>query len=345
MLDRTNPVRGLVIKSGFFAGLMALSETIAKPSCGSHKKSPNKKARRNDAKRIEAKKLAKVLLAGQFQNGKSTLINCLLGGTYAIEGDGRHTTAYQTIYRYSEQGPKYYRLANGGTRELSAEGLEGTVERDGMGAIFEAEVPAKVLENFVLVDAPGWGAEDSDDKQAERSLEGVDFVIYLAQPKELSQDDKNFLRLLKKTRTYFCMVLNARDATDPTDATLQNVAGAISGAIKQLELEDQFIRFPSPSGLCVVNLLWAKYGRHMLDRTSDGRESGQAMVVAHVFGLTGVDSHDLVLRESGFSGLCDFLHGAVTSIRRFGTPLGVSLYEEVSDDICSAILRIVGKGK
>lgn len=330
------------MRKGFVPGYFAFGQT---ESSDRAKVSRLKKRACPNERGIDSNTLATVLLAGQFQNGKSTLINCFLGGVYAMEGDGRHTTAYQTIYRYSEQGPKYYRIDKGGIRKQVSDGLKGSVERNGIDATFEAEVPAKELKDFILIDAPGWGADEFDDKQAERSLEGVDFVIYLAQQKELSQEDKNFLRLLKKTRTYFCVVLNARDATDPTSESLQNVAGAISGALKHIGLEDKFIRFPSPSGLCVVNLLWAKYGRHMLDRPSDGRESGQAMVVAHVFGLTGVDSHDLVLRESGFSGLCDFLHGAVPSIRRFGTPLGVSLYEEVLDDICSAILRIVRKGK
>lgn len=333
------------MKKGLRSGYLCFGQSATKSAGVSNANRPKDKLVRGTAQRTNVKKLSKVLLAGQFQNGKSTLINCLLGGAYAIEGGGCHTTAYQTIYRYSEQGPKYYRIDKGGIRELAPNGLKETVMRSEKDAIFEAEVPAKAIEDFVLVDAPGWGADDCDDNQAERSLEGVDFVVYLAQPKELSQGDKDFLRLLKKRRTYFCVVLNARDVTDPNDATLQNVAGAISGTIKQLGLEDQFIRFPSPSGLSIVNLLWAKYGRHMLDQPRDNRESGQAMVVAHTFGLTVMDSHDVVLAESGFVGLCDFVHGTLSLIQRFEAPIDISMHKEVSDDMCSSMIEIVGEAK
>ena len=142
----------------------------------------------------------KVLLAGQYQNGKSTLINCLLGGDYAIEGDGCHTTACRTVYSYSEGTSKYYKINANGKRESLKDGLAQTIRHDGRDVYFEAHVSSPVLKRMTLIDAPGWGAEDADDKQAEMSLDDVAYVVYLAQARQLSKEDKVFLKLLKKHR-------------------------------------------------------------------------------------------------------------------------------------------------
>ena len=288
-----------------------------------------------------------MLLAGQYQNGKSTLINCLLGGDHAIEGDGCHTTAYRTVYSYSEGATKYYKVNANGKRELLKDGLSQTVQHDGRNIYFEAFVPSPVLKRMTLIDAPGWGAEDADDKQAELSIEDVAYVVYLAQARQLSQEDKNFLKLLKKYNKFFCVLLNARDNTDPKAESLQDICGAILGTIKQIGLDGQFIKYPSATGLGIVNLLWAKFGRRLLDSPSTNRAKRQAMIAHMVCSVEGcavgeVD-YENVLRDSGFQSWNLFLESSLGLITQFAAPIRSTIHDELISLICANLIKIVTK--
>jgi hypothetical protein len=55
----------------------------------------------------------KVAVMGCFQNGKSTLVNCLLGGFWALLGDGKATTSIATRYKYSDTNKVFYRHSSG----------------------------------------------------------------------------------------------------------------------------------------------------------------------------------------------------------------------------------------
>lgn len=299
----------------------------------------------SSSERVSSDSVAKVLLAGQYQNGKSTLINCLLGGDYAIEGDGCHTTAYRTVYSYSEGATKYYKVNANGKRELLKDGLSQTVQHDGRNIYFEAFVPSPVLKRMTLIDAPGWGAEDADDKQAELSIEDVAYVVYLAQARQLSQEDKNFLKLLKKYNKFFCVLLNARDNTDPQAESLQDICGAILGTIKQIGLDGQFIKYPSATGLGVINLLWAKFGRRLLDSPSTDRAKRQAMIARMVCSgeecTVGEVDYENVLRDSGFQSWNLFLESSLGLIDQFAAPIKSTIHDELISSICANLIKIV----
>ena len=299
----------------------------------------------SSSERVSSDSATKVLLAGQYQNGKSTLINCLLGGDYAIEGDGCHTTAYRTVYSYSEGATKYYKVNANGKRELLKDGLSQTVQHDGRNIYFEAFVPSPVLKRMTLIDAPGWGAEDTDDKQAELSIEDATYVVYLAQAKQLSQEDKNFLRLLKKHNKFFCVLLNARDNTDPQTESVQDICAAIVGSIKQIGLEGQFVKYPSATGLAVVNLLWAKFGGHLLDSPSTDRAKRQALIARMVCSVegdaVGAVDYESVLQDSGFQSWNLFLDSSLRLITQFGAPIRSTIHEDLSTLICANLVKIV----
>ncbi len=290
---------------------------------------------------------AKVLLAGQYQNGKSTLINCLLGGDYAIEGDGCHTTACRTVYSYSEGTSKYYKINANGKRESLKDGLAQTIRHDGRDVYFEAHVSSPVLKRMTLIDAPGWDAEDADDKQAEMSLDDVAYVVYLAQARQLSKEDKVFLKLLKKHNSFFCVLLNVRDNTDPQAESLQDICGAIAGTIRQIGLDGQFIKYPSATGLGVVNLLWAKFGLRLLDSPSTERAKRQAMIARMVCSdegsAVGAIDYKSVLRDSGFQAWSLFLDSSLGLIAQFGAPMRCTIHDELTSSICANLVKIVTK--
>lgn len=285
-----------------------------------------------------------VLLAGQYQNGKSTFINCLLGGDYAKEGEGLHTTAYSTKYTYSHDGERYYKVDSCGCRTLLKGDLAETIDRTAGDVYFDAEIPSSILKRMSLVDAPGHGADEADDRQAELALQNADFIVYLSRVKQLAQGDKNFLRLLRKHGKYFCVVLNVQDGTDPQNETVRTVCRAIAGSIKSLRMEGQFIHYPSESGLCVINLLWAKYGRHLLDAPRTNRETQQAAVVRSAWNGWVSDSettidHAEVLEASGFQAWRVFLEAALGVAGKIKAPVNTRIHALAATSICDNLVR------
>ena len=66
-----------------------------------------------------------LVILGQFQNGKSTLLNCLLGGEYAIQGEGLATT--NCIVRYTMGDMPEIRVVDNDYRTT----VLGTLSKDG----------------------------------------------------------------------------------------------------------------------------------------------------------------------------------------------------------------------
>lgn len=285
-----------------------------------------------------------VLLAGQYQNGKSTLVNCLLSGCYAIEGDGLATTATRTKYSYSDGKDRYYQVSPDGSLKLLRSGVRRTIDRSNDAVSYRVEANVGLLKEMTLIDAPGWGSGDGDDKQAALSLDGVDFVVYLAQQRQLSDADRAFLKLLRKRRTYFSVLLNVLRKTDPSEPDPQQVCAAIEGVIKQCGVNDQFIRFPSPSGICAVNLLWAKYGAHLLDEPVGQREKEQLAILQKICADDGSGvglTHSDIARLSGFNSWIEFLKCAVELVPSFRPPQECDLHKRIVDSLCGNLISIM----
>lgn len=267
-----------------------------------------------------------VVLVGQFQDGKSTLINCLLGGIYALEGVGTRTTACRTVYAYSSEAVTYEKVALGGQRTALREDVSPTVTCIGGGAHIEAKVPSPILKEMTLVDVPGWGVDESDNRQVEIALREGNLVVLLSQDRQFSQKDRDFLSLLRKSGNYFCVLMNMRNARDPLQEGVHSeLCGAIAAALKREHLDGQFIRYPSETGICAVNLLWAKYGRHLLDAPKTGREKIQAGVALNAWrNLVDEPSvppdHAQLLEASGFAQWQVFLRAAVMLADRLPPP-------------------------
>lgn len=60
-----------------------------------------------------AKERPIIAIYGNFQIGKSTFLNCLLGHYWALAGKGRSTTALTTRYRYNSEMKLKYRSKQG----------------------------------------------------------------------------------------------------------------------------------------------------------------------------------------------------------------------------------------
>ena len=98
----------------------------------------------------------RIVILGEFQTGKSTLVNCLLGHVVATVGRGFHTTQVPTVYH----GPamRAFRCTHAGnSAPLAEEELLSpatAVDWTDVQAV-EVEYPHVLLEQIDLIDTPG----------------------------------------------------------------------------------------------------------------------------------------------------------------------------------------------
>ena len=230
---------------------------------------------------VSSGQLPRIVLAGQFQQGKSTFVNCILKGRFAIEGRQTETTRSIVRYVYNKDCFEIRQLLPNGRRRLLGCDLTVTTnsKRDGL---YEIGVPAPALVHCNLVDVPGWGANDRDNKLAVDSLEDASFLIYVT-GRTLEKMDFEFLREVQKHHVYFTVVLNRKDTSnpDPEDEVQRGICRNIFGQLKQRELLRYYIQYPCESHVASVNLKWAKYGVGLLGGSLDAEDESQLQQVLH----------------------------------------------------------------
>lgn len=120
-----------------------------------------------------------VAVVGKYQDGKSSLINALLGGRYAQTGCGLRTTGCCAYYRYGEKFSASLAGPSGVRRKVSQEEVRNGSFQCGSDERLEVSCPAPLLRRVVLVDTPGFGASSDDDETARDAIRQSAFVIFL----------------------------------------------------------------------------------------------------------------------------------------------------------------------
>jgi len=172
--------------------------------------------------RLEAERLHLVVL-GEFNHGKTTLVNALLGAPVLPMGVTPTTALIHRIV-YGET-PSAHLLAEDGSEgeELGLDGLlrltvEGGGSEKGAHEVV-VRYPASLLERgLVLVDTPG--VNDLEDARAEVTYGYVprsDAVLFLLDAGQiLKESERSFLehRLAKQARGRIFFVVNKLDVLD-----------------------------------------------------------------------------------------------------------------------------------
>jgi GTP-binding protein EngB required for normal cell division len=126
----------------------------------------------------------RIAIVGEFNAGKSTFVNALLGMDVAPTGI-LPTTAVAHTLRYGPDPIARARLRGGGARTVPPERLKALLAELGKDAVaeVEVEVPFPYLQRVELVDTPGFNAPDPEHtKTAMATLiegAGVDVAIWL----------------------------------------------------------------------------------------------------------------------------------------------------------------------
>ena len=143
-----------------------------------------------------------VVIVGEFNAGKSTVVNALLGDTVMEEGP-IPTTAKITLLRY-------------GDTPLTQQRTEFLTER---------HVPADLLRHLTLVDTPGTNSVVQEHQRiTEDFIPRSDLVLFITSyDRPLTDSERTFLRYIREDwgRRIVCVV-NKADLAD-SDADLQQV--------------------------------------------------------------------------------------------------------------------------
>lgn len=157
-------------------------------------------------------KIINVGIVGAFQNGKSTLVNSLLGLNIAPTGGfGLKVTTYKTKYIFGKElvvsyidkdGNVIFSKKNTGTMNL--------LYPDDTDSII-VECPSPLLQKVNLIDTPGVNANEEDDKTVTDSIVDFDVALVLLRNKSISTIEKNLCKILHNSGIPFFMIINCMD--------------------------------------------------------------------------------------------------------------------------------------
>ena len=203
-------------------------------------------------------------LVGQYQSGKSLLINCLLQQPIATVGVGNATTHTMVNYIYSEN--EYVEIvdANDVSKRLPLEDLKG-IDTDGTIRIINVYLNNLFLKKFSLIDMPGMGYDDGDNEAALEAIQNIDFaIVVVSNDKSLGVDSsayKDFC-LLRKYNIPYYLVVNCRDYVTlngikwlPFDEVNETIAQT------NLDLIEFYppMSYPFRGKVPIVNFMWYWY--------------------------------------------------------------------------------------
>jgi GTP-binding protein EngB required for normal cell division len=128
----------------------------------------------------------RVAIVGEFNAGKSTFVNALLGMDVAPTGI-LPTTAVAHVLRYGPDPIARARLRGGGARTVAPDRLKSLLAELGPGTVseVEVEVPFPHLQRIEIVDTPGFNAPDPEHARTALATlagdegPGVDLAVWL----------------------------------------------------------------------------------------------------------------------------------------------------------------------
>lgn len=204
-----------------------------------------------------------LVITGKYQNGKSTFLNCLLGGHYAVEGKGLVTTKYNAKYYFGDcrtmrivlpgrAGENKFHQLQPDT--FSPDNSLAEYDKD---ARLEISVYSPLLEYFDLLDSPGCGANDADDSVAEIALSMADFVVFIVQ-KEICDTELSFIKKIVAAGKHFSVILNCQDELAPDSEQAQNIVRTVYAKMRNNGVLGNYVALSKEHPVYPVNLLWAQ---------------------------------------------------------------------------------------
>ena len=152
-----------------------------------------------------------IAILGTFQNGKSTLINCLIDSDMAkVGGMGVSVTHTNVRYSYGNSDDVTVIENNGNKRIIPL--VDYIAHQDEISAKeIIIKTPSSNLKYFDIIDTPGFNANEHDTSIAREILGEIDFTILLLRNKGISQEEKRIAIQLGKSNIPFICIINCFD--------------------------------------------------------------------------------------------------------------------------------------
>lgn len=199
---------------------------------------------------MSSAKLPKITIVGEFQNGKSTLVNCLLGAKYAPTGHGCRTTSCCTHFLYGE--------TNAAPRQIygatpSENYLEVTCNRP-------------ILKDAILIDTPGFDASKDDDETAKNAIRNSDIIIFVQGAQQLGERSFQILKNIRDAGKRMLFLMNCKDLQNwsPKDKHNMGIANNIEHDLFNHGISSSLISIQSKK-VWPVNPIFAWYATSRLE--------------------------------------------------------------------------------
>ena len=198
-------------------------------------------------------------IVGCYQNGKSTLVNCLLDDKVATTGSGKATTKLSTVFSYGEfQQAKAIESSTGIESILTfPEYLDGVIDGPCEYDSYHVSLWKPLLQNVDVLDTPGFYANEEDNRVATSSLDDLDVVVLVVRNKGLSEAEHSVLKTIAERELPFVVVMNCIETLgqlwNPASEANERIAQEIESRLRNIghvphPIDGRFV-FP-------LNLVW-----------------------------------------------------------------------------------------
>lgn len=273
-------------------------------------------------------------LIGEFQSGKSLLMNCLLRRSVATVGGGNATTHTIVNYRYGEEEYVEYVTDENERHSLPICELHRLDTATDV-LVIDVFLNNNILKNFILTDMPGFGANIADNEIARQVLPDIDFAILIASSdKSFGEEADSFrnLRALKEHHIPYYFVLNCTKI----DRWRCDDEGNIMIAQKDLNMLSFYppTNYPlEENGINIVNLMWYWYSisdsnDELINRTSNQRAFKEYDITSSIKKELGeVSNFELInklfnMENRDFLELKRSIREEIESLKRELCPIG-----------------------